>query len=187
MLADFFAGMQVAIAARGFTGPVQLGSRYLSGQTSPTAGRVVCVLGRETVGPTTRVGDNPRSRLTRYGALSIHCWGPAAFGTTGALDDVQSLRNAEALVQTVANAARDIATGTLLISEIDWTPSEEIGVVKAGYLAIMQLAVEIPIVDVTYPMSPTGVGQPVVNAWNHYLPPVGATGATGPSCGTPSP
>jgi len=185
MIADFFAGLQQVIAARGFAGPVQLGARYLAGQTSPTAGRMVCLLGRETIGPTTRVGDNPRSRLTRYGALSIHCWGPVAFTNTGALDDVQSLRNAEALVQTVCNAARDIATGTLAITEVDWTPSEETAIAKAGYLAIVQLAVEIPIVDVTYATSPTGAGAPTVNAYNHYLPPVGATGPViGPSCGS---
>jgi len=185
MLADFFAGMQTAIAARGFAGPVQLGARYLAGQTSPTAGRVVCVLGRETVGPTTRVGDNPRSRLTRYGALSIHCWGPAAFGVSGAMDDIQSLRNAETLVQVVCNAARDIATGTLMVTSVDWTPSEETAVMKAGYLAIVEMAVEIPIVDVTWPLSPTGAAMPTIRAHNYYLPPAGATGpATGPECGS---
>lgn len=185
MLADFFAGMQTAIAARGFAGPVQLGARYLAGQTSPTAGRVVCVLGRETIGPTTRAGGNPRARLTRFGALSVHCWGPAAFGLTGAMDDIQSLRNAETLVQTVCNAARDIATGTLAITSVDWTPSEETAVMKAGYLAIIEMAVEIPIVDVTYATSPTGAGAPVVNAHNFFLPPAGATGsASGPTCGS---
>jgi len=184
MIADFFVGLQTAIAARGFSGPVQLGARYLAGQTSPTAGRVVCVLSRDTIGPTTRVGGNPRSRLTRYGALQIHCWGPAAFSNTGALDDVQSLRNAEALVQVVCNAARDIATGTLVISEVDWSPSEETAVMKAGYLAIMSMTVEIPVVDTTFPTSPTGAGAPTLVAWDHFLPPVGATGATGPSCGS---
>lgn len=185
MLADFFSGLQAQIAARGFAGPVQLGARYLAGQTSPTAGRVVCVLTRETVGPTTRAGGNPRARLTRFGGLSIHCWGPAAFGVSGALDDVQSLRNAEALVATVCNAARDIATGTLAITEVDWTPSEETAVMKAGYLAIVQLAVEIPIVDITYPQSATGSGMPTIDAHNYLVRIAGPTGpASGPSCGS---
>lgn len=184
MLADFFEGMQTAIAARGFTGPVQLGSRYLAGQTSPLAGRVVCVLGRETVGPPTRVGGNPRQRLTRYGSLTIHCWGPVTFGAGGAINDVASLRSAEALVSTVANAARDIAAGTVIISEIDWTPSEEVPVGKAGYLAVMQLAVEIPIVDVTYPFAPSAPDQPVPAVYDFFAPPAGQETSTGPTCGS---
>lgn len=184
MLADFFDGLKTAVAARGFAGPVQLGARYLAGQTSPLAGRVVCVLGREAVQPTTRVGGSPRSRLTRMGALSVHCWGPMIVDAGGAMKDVDSLRSAEALVSAVCNAARDVATGTIQITSVDWTPSEETPIAKAGYLAIVEMAVEIPIVDVTWPTAPGGAHAPVPHAWNHYTPPAGSGHAiTGPACG----
>lgn len=183
MLVDFFLGLQTAIAARGYTGPVQLGARYLAGQTSPTAGRVVCVLARDQVVPTTRVGGNPRSRLTRMGALSVHVWGPVAFQAGGDMADQQSLRNAESLVSLVINAARDVATGTIDISEVDWTISEETPNMKAGYLGIIQMAVEIPVVDVTWPVSPGGEDAPVPVSHNAFVPPVGQLSATGPTCG----
>jgi hypothetical protein len=100
--------------------------------------------------------------------------------------DIDSLRSAEALVATVCNAARDIATGTLAITSVDWTPSEETPIVKAGYLAIVEMAVEIPIVDVTWPTAPGGSGAPVPAVWDHFTPPAGSGHAiSGPACGAP--
>lgn len=183
MLADFFVGLKIAIQARGFTGPVQLGRKYLAGQDDPTAGRVVCVLARDPVTPTTRIGGNPRSRITRMGAFEIHVWGQVSIDGNGLVDDVQSLRNAENLVQLVINGIRDNATGTSTIEAVDWSQSVETPIMRAGYMAIVTMTVEIPMVDTTYPNAPAPPNQPIPNVYDHFT--LNGAPATGPTCGTP--
>ena len=180
MLADFFDGFKLACQARGFTGPVLLGKRWLAGQDDPTAGRIVCVLGRDTVGPTTRVGGNPRSRATRNAALEIHVWGALAI-TAGVVDDVQSLRNTESLVQLAINAIRDNATGTSEVSDVDWGQSEETPIMRASYLATISMTVEVPVVDTTYGKSPSPPNQPVPVLHDYFT--LNGHHASGPECG----
>ena len=163
MLVDFFEGFAAAVAARGFTGPVLLSRQGIARQTDPRLGRIVCVLGREAVGPTIRIGGNPRQVATRAGFFEMHIWGALA-ETDGVRDDVQSLRNAEALVQTAINAVKDCAVGTSTIDSCDWTRSEETTTVRAGWLAVLTMTVDVPIVDVTYPVSPPGPDAPAVDA-----------------------
>lgn len=182
MLADFFNGFAAACLARGFTGPVLLGRRYLAGQDNPTAGRIVCVLARDIVGPTTRVGGNPRSRATRNAALEMHVWGALSIAN-GIVNDVQSLRNAESLVSVAINAIKDNATGTSEIDSVDWSQSEETPIMRASYLAVISMRVEIPIVDTTYTLSPAPPNQPVPNVLDRFT--LNGAIAVGPSCGTP--
>ena len=180
MIADFFDGFAAACLARGFTGPVLLGRRYLAGQDDPTAGRIVCVLARDVVGPTTRIGGNPRARATRNAALEIHVWGALSIAN-GVTNDVQSLRNAEALVQVAINAIKDNATGTSVIDDVDWSRSEETPIMRASYLAVISMRVEVPVVDSTYGLSPAPPNQPIPQLHDFFT--LNGVHASGPECG----
>lgn len=180
MLADFFDGFKDAMLARGFTGPVLLFKQQVARQDSATTGRVVCVLGRDGVSAPTLVGANPRAVAQRNGYLEMHVWGAVAQLPGGLTDFVQSLRNAENLVQTVINAIKDNAVGTSTIDGVDWSKSEETPFMKAGYLAVIPMTVQVPVVDVTYPVSPTGPSGPrlPLDGFVHLIGPSG--GMTGP-------
>jgi hypothetical protein len=178
MIVDFFQGLQTGIAARGFHGPVSLGLAAIAGQDDPTAGRVVCYPTNDPINPTTRIGGNPRARRTRMASLETHVWGPVAISQDGAIDSVQSLRNAESLLNVVINAAMDLAVGTIQFSAIQW--DERTAVARAGWLAILTITVEVPIVDTTF----TTVSAPPLKAIidDVFVRPDGTVAADSPSC-----
>lgn len=177
MISDFITAFAAALLARGYTAPVKLGTRYLSEQSDPTLGRVVFVLGTDPIGPTTRVGGNPRSRRTRLAQLHVHVWG-AVVDTADVRDDLPSLLAAETLLHGTVNAAMDVAVGTTTFGSVEWRVASSD--MYAGYLGIYDLTVEIPIVDTTAPTSPTDPPPDVVSSNTFTL---GGTGASGPTCG----
>lgn len=177
MIVDFFTGLQANILARGFTGPVSLGLAAIAGQDDPTAGRVVCYPTIDPIGPTTRVGGNPRARKARLASLETHVWGPVAIDNTGAIDSVQSLRNAETLLNIVINAAMDLAVGTSQFTEIRW--DERTAVARAGWLAIFTMQIEVPIVDTTWSSIPATTSAHVRSV---FLAPDGGEAINSPTC-----
>jgi hypothetical protein len=183
MIVDFFTAWATRIAQRGFTGPVVLGLQGIAGQDDPTVGRVVAYPTTDPLTPTTRVGGNPRARRTRNASLEVHCWGAVALNAAGEIDQVQSLRNCESLLNTTITSALDIATGTIDFSPIAW--NEDTAIARAGWLAVYTLNVEIPITDTTYTVVTGPAGVHAVTT-DKFLLPNGAPAVNAPSCGAGS-
>ncbi len=177
MISDFVTGLGTALAARGCGSPVVFGLETLASQTDPTLGRVACVLSKDAIGATTRIGGSPRARRTRFATLDVHVWGPVVFDVNGARLATASLAAAEALLHAVINAALDVATGTISFDDVTW--DTRTAVARAGYLATFALHVEVPIVDVTYPAPPSGT---VAVLRDTFTAPNGDEATTSPSC-----